>query len=133
MRRRALLSAIKPNNGDRPPESTVFEFPLYLNTQIVFEEEGYVIREGTRQDIALEWLNWVGEKYGAYCDDYIPKEDLINYPVFIDGHQVQQAWVGYGNIEQILTDYEYNDEGENWSELVIGVDVSYGLWVECYK
>ena len=134
-RRRTLIGINKSSDdsGANLPESTVFEFPLYFNTQVSIIDEYGEYRNATQPQVVMEWLEWVRNRYASYISGInpypIPYEDLINYPVYIDGYQVTSATVYSWGIEQIVTD---NDYGGRWSEIAIYTDLS-NLYVDLYK
>ena len=129
MRRRALLAASMPSGGeDLPPESTTFEFPLYLNTKVIEKTEDFLYRSRDCDDILRQLFNFYREQFEDA--EYISEEVLLNYPVYIDGYRILSARRFSGNIEEIITD---NDYGGGYSEIIIGIDGFLELYVECYR
>ena len=128
MRRRALLAASMPSGGeDLPPESTTFEFPLYLNTKVIEKTEDFLYRSRDWDDIMHQLVEFYNEH--SEDEEYISEEVLLNYPVYIDGYRILSARNFSANIENITTD---NDYGGGYSEIIIAMD--YGeLFVECYR
>ena len=129
MRRRALMAASKPSGGeDLPPESTEFEFPLYLNTKVIEKTEDFLYRSRDWDDIMHQLVEFYNEH--SEDEEYISEEVLLNYPVYIDGYRILSARNFGGGIEYIITD---NDYGGGYSKIIIGIDGFVELYVECYR
>lgn len=142
MRRRALLAASVPMWEDEnlPPESTTFEFPLYLNTRIIEKTSDFLYRSRESDDISNQLLQFYYDNYrgsgvgggntgtGISSPNW-PKNFFINYPVFIDGYQVENvsAMMG-GTAEGIRTNKDYGD----YAEIFIYLD-EFELCVEGYN
>lgn len=143
MRRRALLAVSAASGGeseDLPPESTTFEFPLYLNTRIIEKTSDFLYRSRESDDISNQLLQFYYDNYrgsgiggggtgtGISSPNW-PKNFFINYPVFIDGYQVENvsAMMG-GTAEGIRTNKDYGD----YADIGIYLD-GYELWVEGYN
>ena len=121
--------AKKPSGGeDLPPESTTFEFPLYLNTKVIEKTEDFLYRSRDGDDILRQLVNFYNEQFKD--EGYISEEVLLNYPVYIDGYRILSARLFTGNIEEIITE---NDYGGGYSEIIIGTDSYIELYVECYR
>lgn len=121
------MAASQPSGGeDLPPESTEFEFPLYLNTKVIEKTEDFLYRSRDWDDILRQLYEFYDK---TDIHDYILDEVLLNYPVFVDGYRITRARKTSGNIEEIITD---NDYGGGYSKIIIGIDIS-ELFVECYR
>ena len=121
MRRRALLAASVPmwEDEDLPPESTTFEFPLYLNTKIIEKTSDFLYRSRESDDISNQLLQFYSDNYrgsgigGTELSPEWPKNFFVNYPVFIDGYQVEYISAMMGNTaENIRTNKDYGDYAE---------------------
>ena len=128
LRRRLLLAKKTSGGEDLPPESTTFEFPLYLNTKVIEKTEDFLYRSRDWDDILRQLYVFYDNKTDIH--DYILDEVLLNYPVFVDGYRITRARIYSGNIEEIITD---NDYGGGYSEIIIGIDGYSELYVECYR
>lgn len=140
MRRRALLAASaasREESEDLPPESTTFEFPLYLNTKIIEKTSDFLYRSRESDDISNQLLqfykeNYLGNGVGGGSLDVIqdwPKNFFVNYPVFIDGYQVEGiSTIMGGTAENIRTNKDYG----GYNKIFIYLD-SYELCVEGYN
>ena len=112
-----------------PPESTTFEFPLYLNTRIIEKSPDYLFREREADEIS-------NQLYEFYCDNMIgvvgsiswPPNFFNDYPVFIDGYQVEDIGWYEAGFERIKTDKDYGDY--NSTALVFADG---WLWVDGYN
>lgn len=121
-----------------PPESTTFEFPLYLNTRIIEKTPDYLYRSRDSDDISNQLLqfyeeNYLGHGVGGGGTDISspnwPKNFFVNYPVFIDGYQVENIYAIMGfSAEDIRTNKDYGD----YAEIYIYLDVD-ELLVEGYN
>ena len=140
MRRRALLAASVPMLEDEnlPPESTTFEFPLYLNTRIIEKTSDFLYRSRESDDISNQLLqfykeNYLGHGVGGGSTDMSspdwPKNFFVNYPVFIDGYQVERIYTMMGSTAEDIT--TNNDYG-GYNEIFIYLD-SDELCVEGYN
>lgn len=143
MRRRALLAASaasREESEDLPPESTTFEFPLYLNTRIIEKTSDFLYRSRESDEILHQLLQFYYDNYrgsgigGGGTGTGIPslswpENFFVNYPVFIDGYQVENvsAMMG-GAAEGIRTNKDYGD----YNKISIFLD-EYELWVEGYN
>lgn len=136
MRRRALLAASVPmyEDEDLPPESTTFEFPLYLNTRIVEKTPDFLYRSREADEISNQLLqfwadNYSGSGVGGSDLEGWPKNFFKDYPVFIDGYQVEHIYSFAANTaEDIRTSKDYGD----YNGIIIYLD-SEELWVEGYN
>lgn len=129
MRRRALLAA-RPIFEDEglPPESTTFEFPLYLNTRIIEKTPDYLYRSRDADDISNQLLQFYSDNFNrsSVGSATWPTDFFKNYPVFIDGYQVEGITEFMaGTAEGIRTSRDYGD----YVETVICLDKS-ELWVD---
>ena len=123
------MAASKPSGGgDLPQESTTFEFPLYLNTKVIEKTEDFLYRSRDGDEITRQLCNFYREQFEG--EEYISEEELLNYPVYIDGYRILSARYFSGNIEHITTD---NDYGGGYSEIIIAIDGYSELFVECYR
>lgn len=131
MRRRALLAASVPMWEDEylPPESTTFEFPLYLNTRIIEKTPDYLYRRRDADEISNQLFEfWRANKVGGEEDVSWPTRFFRDYPVFIDGYQVEDIWHYWGSFENIKTAKDYGD----YNEIVICLD-EFELYVDGYN
>lgn len=118
---------------DLPPESTTFEFPLYLNTRIVEKTPDFLYRIRDADDISNQLLqfwkdNCVSESAGGGFAKW-PTGFFRDYPVFIDGYQVENIYAFEANTaEDIRTSKDYGD----YNGIIIYLD-SEELWVEGYN
>ena len=95
MRRRALLAANMPiggiDFGELPPESTRFEFPLYLNlTKLDYEDADYYEYGREEDDITSQLYDWfeANAEYDTWDDcDYINLDDTCQ--IYINGVAIQ--------------------------------------------
>lgn len=132
LRRRMMMAVV--NDGEesesdsRPPESTEFEFPLYLNTEVAIEEEGYLYRERLNDSITDELLDLLISEFGLQMSHIAIDDWLKEHPIYIDGYLVTGGSIFMGEIEDIRTDNTYG----GYDEIYIGFG-SYSLWVEAYK
>lgn len=111
--------------GDnRPPESTKFEFPLYLNTELT--EDGYRYREA--DDIHNQLYSWIDENIqgvGIHFGD-IPADVINSNPIFIDGHKVSGIHKEFGAVDVYFED-NYGYEG------YMGCSIeSYAIFIDFY-
>ena len=115
--------------GDtRPPESTEFEFPLYLNTEVITEEEGFLYRERLNDSITNELLNLLTSEFGYPIYPIAIDDWLKEHPIYIDGYLVTGGHIFTGEIENIRTDNTYG----GYDEISICIGIR-SLWVEAYK
>lgn len=140
MRRRALLAASaasREESEDLPPESTTFEFPLYLNTKIIEKTSDFLYRSRESDDISNQLCQFYEDNYrgttgGGGSMDVIhnwPNNFFVNYPVFIDGYQVEGISMMMGRTaEDIRTNKDYGD----YAEIFIYLD-EFELCVEGYN
>lgn len=132
MRRRSLLAVSAANGLDEnlPPESTTFEFPLYLNTRIVEKTPDYLYRTREADEISNQLHQfWRDNSSGSLDLISWPKNFFNDYPVFIDGYQVSDIWdYMSGAFEGIKTLRDYG----NYNEISIYLD-DYELWVDGYN
>lgn len=134
MLRRRMMMASSVNDGEesesdsRPPESTEFEFPLYLNTEVAIEEEGYLYRERLNDSIIDELLDLLISEFGLPMDSIAIDDWLKEHSIYIDGYLVTGGHIFVGEIENIRTDNTYG----GYDEINIGIG-SRSLWVEAYK
>lgn len=112
MRRRALLAANQPRweEEDLPPESTTFEFPLYLNTKVIEKTPDFLYRSREGDEISNQLygfyiINATGNNYD------VPNSVLQANPVYIDGALVKYARNAFGAI-QLRNDKDYGDYEE---------------------
>lgn len=129
MRRRALLAA-RPIFEDEglPPESTTFEFPLYLNTRIIEKTSDFLYRSRDADDISNQLLQFYSDNHIVDSGGSVswPTDFFKNYPVFIDGYQVEDIPLFMANCaEFIRTSRDYGD----YDEIDIFLD-EYELWVD---
>lgn len=119
---------------DLPPESTTFEFPLYLNTRIIEKTPDSLYRSREADDILNQLRQFYMDNYsrttsGSGFDSIDwPINFFKDYPVFIDGYQVEDIErLSAGIFEHIETakDYDYN-------EIRIYLDSS-ELWIEGFN
>lgn len=120
---------------DLPPESTTFEFPLYLNTRIIEKTPDFLYRTREADDISNQLLQFWRDNYsgdglgGELSGSRWPKDFFEDYPVFIDGYQVEDiSGIAGLAAEYIRTSRDYGD----YNEIVINLDPS-ELWVEGYN
>lgn len=119
MRRRALL-AVSAKTGYLPPESTTFEFPLYLNTKIIDKTPDYLYRSRAGDAIT-------DALYHLYAQSGVSIESFFKeHPVYIDGALVTSAYDD-GGAWILYTDKYYGD----YSSLDIYFDVA-ELYVEAF-
>ncbi|MBQ5844260.1 MAG: hypothetical protein IIW52_05335 [Alistipes sp.] len=115
-RRRFLLAAVQAS-GDttRPPESTQFSFPLYLNTEVVYQEDGYISRYREVDDISTQLTEWMNDNA---VNGIIPADILQSNQIYIDGALVLGA--EYDNLIYAYTlqvdNYPFN---EGYSDVYI--------------
>lgn len=140
MRRRALLAASAASREESeglPPESTTFEFPLYLNTKIIEKTSDFLYRSRESDDISNQLCQFYEDNYrgptaGGGSTDVIhkwPNNFFVNYPVFIDGYQVEGiSWMIGRTAEDIRTNKDYGD----YAEIFIYLD-EFELCVEGYN
>lgn len=118
MRRRLQLANIHvlgnsgglPSDG-LPPESTSFEFPLYLNVVDLDYEDEYgleYVREG--DDVSMSFYNWIGNQYRDNDDIYLGDNEI-----YINGSRVTRIYDAISEYSITLNDqifdelYMYND------------------------
>lgn len=119
MRRRALL-AVSAKTEYLPPESTTFEFPLYLNTKIIDKTPDYLYRSRAG-DAITDALYHLYAQSGGSLESFFKE-----HPVYIDGALVTSAY-DYGGAWILYTDKYYGD----YSSLDIYFDVA-ELYVEAF-
>lgn len=117
---------------DLPPESTTFEFPLYLNTRIIEKTPDYIYRSREADDISNQLFQFWADNYsgdevgGTHSGVSWPKDFFEDYPVFIDGYQVEGIGGKAGpSFEYIKTSRDYGD----YAEVVICLD-TFELYVD---
>lgn len=128
MRRRALLaaSAADVEDEDLPPESTTFEFPLYLNTRIITKTSDQLYRTREADEISEQLREfYITNTIGN--NQYVPDSVLKANPVYIDGALVTHARDDYGAIA-LITDKDYGD----YEEISLFID-AFELCVEGYN
>lgn len=132
--RRRMMMTSSVNDGEesesdsRPPESTEFEFPLYLNTEVITEEEGYLYRERLNDSITNELLNLLTSEFGYPISPIAIDDWLKEHPIYIDGYLATGGNIFTGEIEDVRTDNTYG----GYDEIYICIGAS-SLWVEAYK
>lgn len=129
MRRRALLAASVSmwEDEDLPPESTTFEFPLYLNTRIVAKTPDYLYRSRAADEISNQLIQFWEDNYSdSSSEGRWPRDFFEDYPVFIDGYQVESIWNFLSpSVEGIRTSRDYGD----YAEVSINLD-TFELYVD---
>lgn len=112
-----------------PPESTTFEFPLYLNTRIIEKTPDYLYREREGDEILNQLFQFWGDNMLGFFEDISwPRNFFKDYPVFIDGCQVEDIGAYHAGFEDIKTSKDYGD----YNIISICLD-SYYLWVDGYN
>ena len=137
MRRRALLAASaasREESEDLPPESTTFEFPLYLNTKIIEKTSDFLYRSRDYDEIHRQLYNFYADNcgiggVGSAARPNWPRNFFEDYPVFIDGYQVEDI-----DIRDSDTFYGFktNKDYGDYADIEIYLD-GYELWVEGYN
>lgn len=117
-----------------PPESTTFEFPLYLNTKIIEKTSDFLYRSRVDEEIHRQLYNFYADNYGiggggSAARPNWPRNFFVNYPVFIDGYQVEDIDTqDSGTFYGFKTNKDYGD----YADIEIYLD-GYELWVEGYN
>lgn len=118
--RRRIMMNIKENEGGEglPPESTSFEFPLYLNTKLIEQSNDYLYRSRDWDDILSSLYNfWKG--HSDDVTDLVSEDILMNHPVYIDGYIVTKARDELSSFD-IETGCDYGDYNEIYIQLDSG-------------
>jgi hypothetical protein len=137
MRRRALLAASaasREESEDLPPESTTFEFPLYLNTKIIEKTSDFLYRSRDYDEIHRQLHNFYrdnssGVSGGSVGNPNWPRNFFEDYPVFIDGYQVEDIDIRDGDT---FYGFKTNKDYGDYADIEIYLD-GYELWVEGYN
>lgn len=116
-----------------PPESTTFEFPLYLNTRIIEKTSDFLYRSRDYDEIHRQLHNFYTDNCGIGGGSAVrpnwPRNFFVNYPVFIDGYQVEDIDTRFSdNFYGFKTNKDYGD----YADIEIYLD-GYELWVEGYN
>ena len=117
-----------------PPESTTFEFPLYLNTKIIEKTSDFLYRSRESDDILNQLYQFYaansgGSGVGSAVRPNWPRNFFVNYPVFIDGYQVEDIDTrDGGTFYGFKTNKDYGD----YSDIEIYLEME-ELWVEGYN
>lgn len=103
MRRRALMAASMQSGGgggdgtydeffgNIPPESTTFEFPLYITVPFVREESGLRVYE-KQGDIVNQLVEWFLANADVYEDRGFTTYELYNPDVYINGEKIEYMY-----------------------------------------
>lgn len=126
-----------PTNKDGMPESTEFSFPLFLNTEIIDEDDEYIYRKCNNDLITSalgDWCYYNSSEYDLDSAGYKVPDDMLNTSrIFIDGFIVTSITNYYdsvGSLSNILTtDNKYN----NGESVDIYMDMLYNLFVDIKK
>lgn len=96
-RRRALLAASQSSGGggtydeffgNIPPESTTFEFPLYITVPFVsIEEYGRVYEK--QGDIVNQLVDWFFANADVYEDRFYISYELYEPDIYINGEKIE--------------------------------------------
>lgn len=135
MRRRALLAASaasREESEDLPPESTTFEFPLYVNTKIIEKTSDFLYRSRDYDEIHRQLQTFYSENNinaGVVGSANWPRNFFEDYPVFIDGYQVEDIDMRDGDT---FYGFKTNKDYGDYAEIEIYLD-GYELWVEGYN
>lgn len=117
MRRRSLLAANSnvssgggiskyPWENTRPPASTKFEFPFYINTKVVaddlFGKYGYLELEWTSDELYDEFYEWYNSVVVTQpLTQILSREILQECPIYIDGNRLlflkEEMGVNFGS------------------------------------
>lgn len=98
IRRRALLAASMQSGGgggtydeffgNIPPESTTFEFPLYITVPFVsIEEYGRVYEK--QGDIVNQLVDWFFANADVYEDRFYISYELYEPDIYINGEKIE--------------------------------------------
>lgn len=97
-------------NDNRPPESTSFGFPLYINTDLsTKEDDGTMACCWRESDQLTEGLvQWIYSNLvqGPVQGDIVPEELLAQNPIYIDGNRIIGIEENFGYI--VLTPETHN-------------------------
>lgn len=97
MRRRALLAASQSSGsggtydeffGNIPPESTTFEFPLYITVPFVETENTFRVYQKT-DDIIGQLKEWFFANADVYENMFIDVYELYDPNVYINGEKIE--------------------------------------------
>ena len=88
------------SEDNRPPESTSFGFPLYLNTELDMIEGEYATRQRdpNKDSIVTDFKEWLDNNLeGDVLGGEVPLVGTHGYEVFIDGNEVESCYYDFGN------------------------------------
>lgn len=138
MRRRALLASQVVQGGggsedNRPPESTSFGFPLYLNTEYSWVGSDWATRERAEDSIATDFKEWLDNNLeGDVLGGEVPLVGTYGYEVFIDGNEVGSCYYEYGNYYLPFKNAPIEYDGwKTYEALISNMDNT--LFIDLYK
>lgn len=128
LRRSALLVAASDlvAKDNRPPESTKFEFPLYLNTE---PESWYRVRYG--DDISKQLIDYIVNEHESgnslvldlYIDGFHASDAFCSYLMTKNGKKIYDIMIGFDETANYsdIGERDYLDTDNDSYMLVIGV------------
>ena len=109
-RRRNLLAASMPSRGgtydeyfgEIPPESTKFEFPLYITVPLSEIRDDIVYYKKRFDPIALQLFHWCIENSEIISEDFFAKTYKVEFnSLYINGVEMREAQVDVFTEEDI--------------------------------
>lgn len=137
MLRRLMLAQAMQGGGsedNRPPESTSFGFPLYLNTELyeINEQWAYRERDPDKDSIVADFREWLDNNLeGDVLGEEVPLIGTYGYEVFIDGNEVESCYYDVGTYYMPFKNAPIKYDG--WQAFEAMVTVLDTLGVDLYK